>query len=75
MGAPMAHNLAKAGHIVLGFDTQTLTVDMVEIVHTPRDCAENVEVVITMLPNVNLTQVCPNFYFNIMSIRCLTAAC
>ena len=51
MGAPMAHNLAKAGHIVLGFDTQTLTVDMVEIVHTPRDCAENVEVVITMLPN------------------------
>ena len=51
MGAPMAHNLAKAGHTVLGFDTQDLTVEMVRIVHTPRDCAENVEVVITMLPN------------------------
>ena len=51
MGAPMAHNLAKAGHTVLGFDTQDLTVEMVKIVHTPRACAENVEVVITMLPN------------------------
>ena len=51
MGAPMAHNLAKAGHTVLGFDTQTLTVEMVEIVQTPRDCAEKAEVVITMLPN------------------------
>ena len=51
MGAPMAHNLAKAGHTVLGFDTQTLTVEMVEITQTPRDCAEKAEVVITMLPN------------------------
>jgi len=51
MGAPMAYNLAKAGHTVLGFDTQTLTVEMVEIAQTPRDCAEKAEVVITMLPN------------------------
>ena len=51
MGAPMAHNLAKAGHTVLGFDTQNLTVEMVEIVQSPRDCAEKVEIVITMLPN------------------------
>ena len=51
MGAPMAHNLAKAGHTVLGFDTQNLTVEMVEIVQSPRDCAEKAEVVITMLPN------------------------
>ena len=51
MGAPMAHNLAKAGHTVLGFDTQNLTVEMVEIVQKPRNCAEKVEVVITMLPN------------------------
>ena len=51
MGAPMAHNLAKAGHTVLGFDTQDLKVEMVKIVHTPRACTENVEVVITMLPN------------------------
>ena len=51
MGAPMAHNLAKAGHTVLGFDTQNLTVEMVEIVQTARDCANTAEVVITMLPN------------------------
>ena len=51
MGAPMAHNLAKAGHTVFGFDTQNLTVEMVEIVQSPRDCAEKAEIVITMLPN------------------------
>ena len=38
MGAPMAHNLAKAGHTVLGFDTQNLKVEMVEVVRTARDC-------------------------------------
>lgn len=51
MGAHMAHNLAKAGHTVLGFDTQVLKVEMVEIVPTARDCVETAEVVITMLPN------------------------
>ena len=51
MGAHMAHNLAKAGHTVLGFDTQNLKVEMVEVVQTARDCAESAEVVITMLPN------------------------
>ena len=51
MGAPMAYNLARAGHTVLGFDTQNLTVEMVEVVQTARDCAQNAEVVITMLPN------------------------
>ena len=51
MGAHMAHNLAKAGHNVLGFDTQVLKVEMVEIVPTARDCVETAEVVITMLPN------------------------
>ena len=51
MGAHMAHNLAKAGHTVLGFDTQILKVEMVEIVPTARDCVETAEVVITMLPN------------------------
>lgn len=51
MGAPMAHNLAKAGHTVLGFDTQNIKVEMVEVVQTARDCAERAEVVITMLPD------------------------
>ena len=51
MGAPMAHNLAKAGHTVFGFDTQNVSVEMVEQVPTAKDCAEKAEVVITMLPN------------------------
>ena len=51
MGAPMAHNLAKAGHTVFGFDTQNVSVEMVELVPTTKDCAERAEVVITMLPN------------------------
>ena len=51
MGAPMAYNLAKAGHTVLGFVTQNLKVEMVEVVQTARDCVETAEVVITMLPN------------------------
>jgi len=51
MGAPMAHNLAKAGHTVLGFDTHNLKVEMVEKVLSARDCVESVDVVITMLPN------------------------
>ena len=51
MGAHMAQNLAKAGHTVLGFDTQVLKVEMVEIVPSARDCVQTAEVVITMLPN------------------------
>ena len=51
MGAPMAHNLAKAGHTVFGFDTQNVSVEMVELVPTAKDCAEKAEVVITMLPD------------------------
>ena len=56
MGAPMAHNLAKAGHTVFGFDTQNVSVEMVELVPTARDCAEKAEVVITMLPNGKILQ-------------------
>ena len=51
MGAPMAYNLAKAGHTVLGFDTENVTVEMVEILPSVKKCVETAEVVITMLPN------------------------
>ena len=56
MGAPMAYNLAKAGHTVLGFDTETVTVEMVEISPSVRNCVETAEVVITMLPNGEILQ-------------------
>ena len=31
MGAPMAYNLAKSGHTVLGFDTENIIVELVDV--------------------------------------------
>ena len=42
MGAPMAKNLAKAGHSVLGFDTANVSVDGVELVQTAAEVAKTV---------------------------------
>jgi 3-hydroxyisobutyrate dehydrogenase len=55
MGGPMAANLVKAGEHVRGFDVveasrQASAKDGVEIVGSARACAENAEIVITMLP-------------------------
>jgi len=49
MGAPMATNLAKAGHTVLGFDTVAKP-DM-PLAANAADAAKDADVVITMLPN------------------------
>mgnify|MGYP001799427876 FL=1 len=51
MGAPMATNLAKAGHDVTGFDTAGVTVDGVAPATSAQDAAQGANVVITMLPN------------------------
>ena len=51
MGAPMAHNLAKAGFDVVGFDTQTVKVDLIKVVSNAKECVLNSDIVITMLPN------------------------
>ncbi|WP_424986833.1 3-hydroxyisobutyrate dehydrogenase [Microbulbifer sp. S227A] len=51
MGAPMAANLAKAGHEVVGFDMADVAVDGVNVAASARDCASGADVVITMLPN------------------------
>ena len=51
MGGPMAHNLAKAGFEVVGFDTQEVKVDLIKIVSNAKECVINSDVVITMLPN------------------------
>jgi 3-hydroxyisobutyrate dehydrogenase len=55
MGGPMAANLVKGGGPVLGFDVvaasrETSAADGVQIVATARQCVENADVVITMLP-------------------------
>ncbi len=51
MGAPMAVNLAKAGHEVVGFDVTGVQPEGVSIAENGADAAKGAEVVITMLPN------------------------
>ena len=51
MGAPMAANLAKAGHEVTGFDTAEVSIEGVTMAPTAADAAKGNAVVITMLPN------------------------
>ena len=51
MGAPMASNLAKAGHDVTGFDVANVTVEGVTIAPDVKSVATGQDVVITMLPN------------------------
>ncbi len=50
MGAPMAANLAKAGHDVTGFDTVARPEGLTHAA-TAADAARGADVVITMLPN------------------------
>ena len=51
MGAPMAKNLAAAGHEVVGFDTVAITVEGATIATTAVEAATGADAVITMLPN------------------------
>lgn len=51
MGAPMAHNLAKAGHDVQGFDTAGTTAAGVGVAASIEDACAGADFVITMLPN------------------------
>jgi 3-hydroxyisobutyrate dehydrogenase len=51
MGAPMARNLARAGHDVAGFDVAAAEVDGVAPAGSAAEAAQGAEVVITMLPN------------------------
>ncbi len=51
MGAPMAANLAKAGHEVTGFDMAEVAVDGVGMAASGAEAARGADVVITMLPN------------------------
>ncbi|MFN3146040.1 MAG: 3-hydroxyisobutyrate dehydrogenase [Paracoccaceae bacterium] len=51
MGAPMARNLAAAGHSVSGFDVTGVTVEGVTPAASAEAAAAGAEVVVTMLPN------------------------
>ncbi|PRX38245.1 3-hydroxyisobutyrate dehydrogenase [Meinhardsimonia xiamenensis] len=54
MGAPMARNLARAGHEVKGFDIAAPCPEGVECVGSAAEAAKGAEVVITMLPDGNI---------------------
>lgn len=51
MGAPMAANLARAGHQVAGFDTAAPMPEGVTATASAADAARGADVVVTMLPN------------------------
>ncbi|GAA6197303.1 3-hydroxyisobutyrate dehydrogenase [Pseudophaeobacter arcticus] len=51
MGGPMAANLAKEGHDVLGFDMASVTIAGVSMAGSAAEAATGADVVITMLPN------------------------
>jgi 3-hydroxyisobutyrate dehydrogenase len=51
MGAPMAANLAKAGHRIRGFDVAGTTAEGVTPSASIAEVAQGADVVITMLPN------------------------
>ena len=51
MGAPMAANLARAGHDVTGFDMADVAIDGVTMAASGAKAAAGADVVITMLPN------------------------
>jgi len=51
MGAPMAANLAAAGHDVTGFDMADVAVDGVSMAASAPEATKGADVVITMLPN------------------------
>ncbi|MFN3526460.1 MAG: NAD(P)-binding domain-containing protein, partial [Paracoccus sp. (in: a-proteobacteria)] len=51
MGAPMARNLAAAGHEVRGFDTAAPPPEGVTAAASAAEAATGADVVITMLPN------------------------
>src|SRR6056297_1500701 len=60
MGGPMAANLAKAGHEVMGFDTAGVTIGGVTSADSAAAAASGAEVVITMLPTGQILRTVAN---------------
>ena len=77
MGAPMASNLAAAGHDVIGFDTAAPCPDGVAQATTAEQAAKEADIVITMLPNGAIlravaNQIIPAMTANAAFIDCST---
>ncbi len=67
MGAPMAANLAAAGHDVSGFDVAGTQAEGVTAVATAVDAAQGADVVITMLPNGQILRAVADEIIAVMS--------
>ncbi len=77
MGAPMAANLAKAGHEVLGFDTAGTRAEGVQSCASAAQAVSGADVVITMLPNGDIlravaAQIIPEMQAGACFIDCST---
>jgi 3-hydroxyisobutyrate dehydrogenase len=77
MGAPMAANLAKAGHKLRGYDVAGTTAEGVEQVDDIAAAATGADVVITMLPNGSIlrqvaAQVIPHMEKGALFVDCST---
>ncbi|MCP4206023.1 MAG: 3-hydroxyisobutyrate dehydrogenase [Shimia sp.] len=67
MGGPMAANLAKAGHEVVGFDMADVTIEGVTMADSGAAVATGADVVITMLPNGQILRAVANEIIPVMS--------
>lgn len=77
MGAPMAANLASAGHDVKGFDVAGGLAQGVHMVDSATLAVSGADVVITMLPNGDIVrsvadQILPSMKFGAVHIDCST---
>ncbi len=77
MGAPMATNLAKAGHDVAGFDVAGTTAEGVRLADSLEAAVAGMDAVITMLPNGSIlrqvaAQAIPHMAQGTLFIDCST---
>ncbi len=77
MGAPMASNLAKAGHKVTGFDVAGTKAEGVSVASDLESAVTGMDVVITMLPNGSIlrqvaAQAIPHMTEGALFIDCST---
>ncbi|MEH6505894.1 MAG: 3-hydroxyisobutyrate dehydrogenase [Sulfitobacter litoralis] len=77
MGAPMATNLAKAGHDVAGFDVAGTTAEGVRVADSLEAAVAGMNAVITMLPNGSIlrqvaAQAIPHMAQGTLFIDCST---
>ncbi|OAN81750.1 3-hydroxyisobutyrate dehydrogenase [Sulfitobacter pontiacus] len=77
MGAPMATNLAKAGHEVTGFDVAGTTAEGVRVADNLEAAVAGMDAVITMLPNGSIlrqvaAQAIPHMAQGTLFIDCST---